>query len=217
MNNLSSKFDQDLTKPNAIIANCISLNPSDEQYIDHPIIQRFGSPSQPIYVDQCRIDINGVNYDNPLILPIYDGQLELVQCAVLQDVQRVQVIPDKLAKGFAMFGELHLDKPVIITYRLEAFFKIAQTGYSVAMVVLPTLCNAKQTALKAFDFEQIQFVIHQLSKAGYTKLYLPAGPVQMQSEAFQNLEKNTTVRLLNQLQIVGDKEFFTELFGVIKP
>jgi hypothetical protein len=73
-------------------------NPSDETYLNHPIIERFGHPSQPIYVDQCNVDINGVSYDNPLILPIYDGQLNLVQCAVLQDGQRVQVMPDGLAR-----------------------------------------------------------------------------------------------------------------------
>jgi len=135
-------------KPDTILANCTVLNPLDETYLNHPIIERFGSPSQPIYVDQCNVDINGVSYDNPLILPIYDGQLNHVQCAVLQDKQQVQVIPDSLAKGFAVLGELHQDKPVIITYNLEAFFKIAQTGYAVALVILPSLCDAQHTEFK---------------------------------------------------------------------
>ena len=65
-------------KPDTILANCTLLNPLDETYLNHPIIQRFGSPAQPIYVDQYDVDINGVSYDNPLILPIYDGQLNLV-------------------------------------------------------------------------------------------------------------------------------------------
>ena len=134
-------------KPDTILANCTLLNPSDEQYINHPIIQRFGSPAQPIYVDQCNVDINGVSYDNPLILPIYDGQLNLVQCAVLQDGQRVSVMPDGLARGFARYGDFDHAQPVIITYSLEAFFKIAQTGYAVALVLLPTLCsNIKQNS-----------------------------------------------------------------------
>jgi hypothetical protein len=77
-------------------------------------------------------------------------------------------------------------------------------------VLLPTLCNPKQTALKAFDFEQIQFVINQLSKSGFDRLYMPVRPEQIQFEAFQNLEKHTAVRLLNQFQKAGESEFLTE-------
>ena len=88
-------------KPDTILANCTLLNPLDDAYINHPIIQRFGSPEQPIYVDDGNVDINGVTYAQPLIMPIYDGQMELVQCAVMQDGQRVAVMPDGLAKGFA--------------------------------------------------------------------------------------------------------------------
>ncbi|QDK98213.1 DUF927 domain-containing protein [Acinetobacter tandoii] len=205
MNNTTS------IKPDTILANCTVFNPLDDVYINHPIIQHFGSPEQPIYVDQCHVDINGVSYDNPLILPIYDGQLNLVQCAVLQDGQRVQVIPENLSKGFAVLGELHQDKSVIITYNLEAFFKIAQTGYAVALVVLPSLCDAHRIECKPFDFEQMAFVIHQLAKAGYTKLYMPVRPEHIQLEEFQSLEKNSPVRLLNQFQQAGESEFLTEL------
>lgn len=205
MNNTTS------IKPDTILANCTVLNPLDETYLNHPIIKHFGSPSQPIYIDQCYVDINGVSYDNPLILPIYDGQLDLVQCAVLQDKQQIQVIPDGLAKGFAIFGELRQDKPVIITYSLEAFFKIAQTGYTVALVVLPSLCDSHHTEFKPFDFEQMQFVINQLSKSGFDRLYMPVRPEHMQLEAFQNLEKHTAIRLLNQFQKADESEFLTEL------
>src|SRR5690606_30720612 len=127
-------------------------------------------------VDDGNVDINGVTYAQPLIMPIYNGQLELVQCAVLQDGERVAVIPDGLAKGFACYGDLKKDQPIIITCGLETFFKIAQAGYDVVLVVLPTLCNVKQTTLKTFDFEQIQFVINQLSNAGYSQLYMPVRP-----------------------------------------
>ncbi|MFC2994288.1 DUF3987 domain-containing protein [Acinetobacter sichuanensis] len=208
-------------KPDSILANCTVLNPLDDTYLNHPVIERFGSPSQPIYVDQCNVDINGVMYEQPLILPIYNAQLELVQCAVLQDKQRVQVIPDGLAKGFAYYGHLHHSRPVIITYSLEAFFKIASCLESyaenmadtiaVVLVMLPHLCNPNKSELKAFDFEQIQYVIQQLSKASYQQLYMPVRPEHIQLEAFQNLEKNTPVRLLNQYQKPYDTEFFTEL------
>ena len=198
-------------KPDSILANCTILNPLDDTYLNHPIIERFGSPSQPIYVDQCNVDINGVMYEQPLILPIYNAQLELVQCAVLQDKQRIQVIPDGLAKGFAYYGHLHQDKPVIITHNVEAFFKVAQTGYAVVLVMLPHLCSPNKSELKAFDFEQIQYVIHQLSKAGYQQLYLPVRPEQIQLEPFKQLEQNPPVRLLNQYLKIGESEFFTEL------
>ncbi|HBI2300930.1 TPA: helicase, partial [Acinetobacter baumannii] len=154
---------KELITPKAILNECTQLVSFNDAYSSHPLIQRFGSPSQPIYVDDGNVDINGVTYAQPLIVPIYDGQMELVQCAVMQDGQRVAVIPDGLARGFARYGDFDHDKPVIITYSLEAFFKVAQTGYAVVLVVLPTLCNKRMTALKPFDFEQIQFVIQQLS------------------------------------------------------
>ena len=197
-------------KPDTIVANCTLLNPSDEQYINHPIIQRFGSPAQPIYVDQCNVDINGVSYDNPLILPIYDGQLNLVQCAVLQDGQRVSVMPDGLAKGFALYGHFDHAEPIIITYNLEAFFKIAQTGYAVALVILPSLCDAQHTEFKPFDFEQMAFGIHQLAKAGYTKLYMPVRPEHIQLEGFQKLEQDTALRLLNQHIVIDEQGIKTD-------
>lgn len=165
-----------LESPLEILAQATKLVSTDQDYFWQPLIQRFGSPLQPIYVDKSKVEIGGIEYDNPLILPIYDGQLELLQCAFLQDGRRVQILPNGLAQGFARYGRFDHAEPIIVTYSLEAFFKIAQTGYAVALVLLPTLCNAKQAALKAFDFEQMQFVIHQLSKAGYTKLYLPARP-----------------------------------------
>ena len=200
-----------INSPLDIFAQCTQLLPNDTLYLEHELIQRFGSPEQPIHIDPSKVEINGVKYESPVILPIVNGQLELVQCAVLQDGQRVSVIPDGLAKGFAYYGDFDHAKPVIITYSLEAFFKIAQTGYAVALVILPTLCNTQPTALKPFDFEQIQFVINQLTKAGYTQLYMPVRPEHIQLEAFQSLEKNTIVRLLNQYQNIMGGEFFTEL------
>ncbi|WP_347460337.1 DUF927 domain-containing protein [Acinetobacter thermotolerans] len=183
-----------------ILSECSLLQPHDAAFLQHPVIQRFGNPQNTIHVDQCNVDINGVLYEQPLIMPVYTGQLELIQHAVMQDGQRVAVMPDGLARGFARYGDFDHAKPVIITYNLEAFFKVAQTGYAVALVLLPTLCSNHKTELKPFDFEQIQFVINQLWKAGYTKLYLPVRPEQIQLESFQKLEQNTAVRLLNHYQ-----------------
>ena len=188
----------ELLKPLDILAQCTELMPTDEAYIEHKLIQRFGSPEQKIHVDDSIVTINGVSYDSPIVLPIYNGQLELVQCAVMQDNKTVAVIPDGLAKGFARYGHFDHAKPVIVTYNLEAFFKIAQTGYAVALVLLPTLCNSTLPVLKPFDFEQMQFVINQLAQAGYQQLYMPIRPEHL--EAFKPLEESTAVRLLNQYQ-----------------
>ena len=212
MNATTQNRVQDLIKPEHILTQCKQLVSFDKAYSSHPLIQRFGSPEQPIYVDQSNVTINGIQYEIPLIMPIYNGQLELVQCAVMQDGQRVSVIPDGLAKGFARYGHFDHGKPVIITHNLEAFFKVAQTGHAVALVVLPTLCNTNQIELKAFDFEQIQFVINQLSKAGYTQLYMPVRPEHINLEPFQSLEKHTAVKLLNQYTEYGENSFLTELY-----
>ncbi|ENV13558.1 hypothetical protein F965_01264 [Acinetobacter schindleri NIPH 900] len=202
---------KELITPEAILNECTQLVSFNDAYSSHPLIQRFGSPEQPIYVDDGNVTINGVSYEQPLIMPIYDGQMELVQCAVMQDGQRVAVIPDGLAKGFARYGDFDHAKPVIITYSLEAFFKVAQTGYAVVLVLLPTLCSNHKTELKPFDFEQIQFVINQLSQAGYKQLYLPVRIEHMHLEPFKALEQNTAVRLLCQYLKIGVSEFQIEL------
>ena len=207
MNNTAQNFQQDSDKPDDILAHCTQLVSFDDVYSSHALIKRFGSPEHPIYVDQTNVNINGVTYEQPLIMPVYDGQMELVQCAVMQDGQRVAVMPDGLARGFARYGDFDHAQPVIITYSLEAFFKVAQTGYAVALVVLPTLCSSHKTELKPFDFDQIQFVINQLSQAGYKQLYIPIPLKQMHLELFQKLEQNTAVRLLSDYLKMGINEF----------
>lgn len=196
MNSTTLNFQYDYLKSNLILTQCNTLNPDDEAFLCHPLIQRFGSPKQPIYVDES-------TDEQPLIMPVYNGQLEIIQCAVMLDGEIVDLTIDGenrdkgLAKGFARYGDFDHDQPVIITHHLEVFFKVAQTGYAVALVLLPTLCSNPKKELKPFDFEQIQFVIKQLSKAGYKQLYLPVRPEQIQLEPFQKLEQNTVVRLLN--------------------
>lgn len=186
--------------PSQIIDQCKQYKPVDAEYLEHNIILHFGSSGRSIYVDDVNVSINGTLYEKPLVMPIYDGELKLIQCAIMQDEQRVAVIPDGLAKGFTYYGELEKGKPIIVTYSLEAFFKIAQTRYTVVLVVLPTLCIKHQTELKPFDFKQIAFVINQLSQVGYSKLYLPLRPEYMKLESFLSLEKQTSVRLLNHYQ-----------------
>lgn len=200
-----------INSPSTILAQSIQFMSTDTAYLEHALIQRFGHPAQPIHIEQCDVDINGVTYSQPLIMPIYDGQLRLVQCAVLQDGQHVSIIPDGLAKGFAYYGELSQDKLIIITHNLEAFFKISQTGYAVVLVLLPSLCSSQSNELKAYDFEQIRFVANQLAKAGYKQLYMPTRPEHVNLDPFQQLQQDTAIKLLNQYQKIGISEFFIEL------
>jgi hypothetical protein len=199
--------------PKEIIAECTVLYPQNETYLNHLIIERFGSPLQPIYVDQNAVEINGLHYQSPLILPIYNAQLDLIQCAVMQDSMLITIMPDGMAKGFAYYGELRTDQAVIITYDLEAFFKIAQTGYAVVLVVLPHLCSKHRKQLKSFDFKQIEYVVNQLAQAGYTQLYMPVRSDYVEQDDYLNLEQTTAVRLLSQcIKIDGcDNDFLVQL------
>ena len=200
------------SEPSTILAQCTVLNPQDNGYLTHPIIQRFSSPLQAIYVDQSQIEINGQTYQSPLIFPLYNAQLQPIQCAVMQDSMPISVMPDGKAKGFAYYGTLQKDQPIIITYTLEAFFKIAQTGCAVVLVVLPHLCSKHLKALKGFDFKQIEYVVNQLSQAGYTQLYMPVRPEQIKQDAYLNLQQSTAVRLLNQYIVIDEDDIRNEYF-----
>ena len=174
-----------------ILDNCSSVIPSDK----NELIQRFGNPKQPIYIDESGGEVGGIKYNSPIVLPIYNGQLELIQCALLEDQKPISILNDGKAKGFAYFGDMQQDKPVIITYNLESYFKVAACGFSVALVVLNHLCTTHQKTINKHDIEQIQYVINQLSRAGYTQLYMPVRPEHIE---FKKLEQHTAVRLLNQ-------------------
>lgn len=194
-----------------ILEDCVVLQPQDKEILNHAVIKRFGSPLQPIFMFKDDILINDVSYQKPIALPLYNADLEVIQLAILQDGKLVRFSTGNIASGFASCGELKKDKPLIITYGLEAFFKIAATDYPVVLVVLPSLCSQNSTELKEYDFEQINFVINQLVKAGYQQLYIPVRPEHIQLESFQKLKKNSCVKLLNQYLKVDQNEFFIDL------
>ena len=193
----------EIEHPEQIIAQCVEIDPSK-----HALTLQYGNPQQPLYGD-TNVELNGINYDCPVVLPLVDGQLQVVQCAVLQHAKPVAIVPYGIARGFAYLGELKKDKPIIVTHNLEAFFKVTSSGVPVVLVPLPNLC--RNAVLKPFDFEQIHAVINQLSQAGYNKLYMPVRPENIELEAYQQLEQQTAVRLLNQHTQVGESEFLTEL------
>ncbi|MBJ8496229.1 DUF927 domain-containing protein [Acinetobacter oleivorans] len=207
-----TKRDNSNMTPTEVLAHCQIYTPDQTEYLQHKIIQRFGGPNQAIYIDQNRVELDNVEYSNPIVLPIYNGELSTIQCAVMESGKTISIFPDGLARGFSYYGELQPDKPVIITYSLESFFKVASSGLSVVLVVLNNLCTSRLAkTLKAFDFEQIQFVINQLAQAGFKKLYLPVRPEYFKNDAFLKLEQNTCVRLINQYQKIDESEFLIEL------
>lgn len=190
-----------LEQPRDILANCIKLNPQDGAYLHHPVIESNGSPQQPIYIDNAVIDIDGMKYDSPMILPIYNGQLKLIQCAVLQQEKHIQIMPDGFTRGFAYYGELKKDKPVIICYELKAFFKLAQTHYATVLAVLPDMCKTTSTALKQADVNTIEAVINQLWNAGYKQLYIPTRP--QNKEILLEIAQNQKAQLIDQYRNDG--------------
>ncbi|MDC5223987.1 YfjI family protein [Acinetobacter baumannii] len=191
-----------LEQPRDILANCIKLNPQDSAFMRHPIIESNGSPKQPIYIDNTVVDIDGVKYESPMILPIYNGQLKLIQCAVLQDKKTVQIFPDGgLPKGFAYYGQLHKDRPVIIARELEEFFSVARTDYAVVLAILPDMCKTTNTALKRADLNIIEAVINQLWGAGYKQLYIPTRP--QNKEILLEIAQSQKVQLIDQYRSDG--------------
>ena len=194
-----------LEQPKEILALTTTRSPQDLDYLQHPIIERFGSPNHSIYIDQTTVDIGGIQFENPLVLPVYDANLRLIQCAVMQVDQSVKIIPDGKAKGFAYYGELQKDQPIIITYRLDVFFKIASIGYAVVLVILPNLCNMKAEELKPHEIKQIDFVMNQLSNAGYYKLYVPMRPEHLNADGIERIQDKA--KLLNQYEWSNDCSF----------
>lgn len=195
-----------------ILAQATCIETIEPRYLQHGVIARFGSPEHAIHVDYGTVDINGIEYTNPMLLPIVDGTLQLIQVAVLQNGKPISIMPDGLARGFSAYNLKHKDQNVIITYNLEVFFKVASCGLPVVLVVLNNLCASRLAKnLKAFDFEQIHAVVQQLSQAGFKNLYLPVRPEHFTNEAFQNLEQNSRVRLLNQYIKIEESEFLIDL------
>lgn len=198
----------ELITPTHILNESKLLSPSDSAYFKHAVVQQYGHPDQPVYVHEYAFSLGGVDYNHPLILPIYNSDQELIQCAILEDKKPLQCFPGYKAKGFSYYGELSKDKPIIITYDLQAFFKIAQTGYAVILVALPHICKKKKIELKSSDVEQIKLVIQQLELAGYEHLYMPVRADWITDDSFQLLDKSSNIQLFSDVQSIDSQNFY---------
>lgn len=196
-----------LEQPEQILALTTTRLPQDQNYLSHPLIVNFGSPEQPIYLDETNVEIDGIHFEQPLILPMYDASLSLIQCAVMQFDQPVKVMPDGMATGFAYYGELRKDQPIILAYTLETFFKIAQNGYAVVLVILNDLCRSQRLEHKAVDLKKIAFIIDQLTHAGYQQLYLPVRPERLKELEVVDIAENCKVTFLDQYRWADDGLF----------
>ena len=194
-----------------ILSACDKKSYNNVDYINHPIIQRFGSPNRDLYIDDHNVNVEYLKYEKPLVLPLYNAELELIQCAVLELDKPISIVADGIAKGFAYFGEMQKDKPVILTYSLEAFFKIAQTDYSVVLIILPQMCNQLTRKLKESDFKKIHFVVKQLEKAGFRHLYMPIRHDYIKEKDFTDLTVDTGLHLLSLYLEVESSNFLFEL------
>lgn len=47
--------------PSTILNQCTVFNPLDQSYLNHSVIERFGHPQQPLYVDQSKVDSTAFN------------------------------------------------------------------------------------------------------------------------------------------------------------
>lgn len=219
MNTHPTPIIEEFSCPTQILAQCSKLTPYEENYVSHPIIECFGIPNFPMFFDYTNVTIDGVDFESPMILPIYNAQLELIQCAVMQHKLPIKIISENRAKGFSYLGKLHPNKPIFITYDLESFFKIAasieqvdlDSSHSVVLVILPNLCKSYHFEPSKYDFKQILHTIRQLSKAGYNQLYVPVRPEKMKDQHFLELEQNSDAILLNQYLFHNGEEFFCDL------
>ena len=195
--NSSPEFEV-LEDPNKILSKCLRYESTDTSLLSHPMVQRFGIPKGLIYVDESTVEINDITYTRPLLIPMFDEHLGIIQCAVAQDQQLIQFIPGGYAKGFASHGEMLKDKPIILTDSIEVFFRLTHTAYSVVLVVTPNMCKNDNSKGNKRNVKQIELVINQLTRAGYSKIYFPIRPEH--KTYFDILEKNTDVKLVTQYQ-----------------
>ena len=195
--NCSPKFDV-LEDVDEILSKCLCYESADTSLLSHPMVQRFGIPNGLIYVDDSTVEINGITYARPLLIPMVDEHLEIIQCAVAQDQQLIQVIPGGYAKGFAYHGEMVKDKPIILTDSIEVFYRLTHTTYSVVLVITPNMCKNDNTKRNNRNVKQIERAVNQLTSAGYSKIYFPIRPEH--KAYFDILEKNTELNLLTQYQ-----------------
>lgn len=182
------------------------LPPDHHAFLKHDLIKQFGSPNVPLHIDNGSFILNQITFDNALILPIYNGQLELIQCAISQN-KTFKIFPEPNVKGFTYLGDLQKNKPVIITYDLEAFFKVASCGFAVVLAPPTKLQTNCHNTIDNINFDRIQNIANQLVNAGYQQLYLPCRANHINHELFKRVEQIPNLRLLNQM-IEHENEIF---------
>lgn len=203
--------------PNEILDQCLLLHPQDEKFKSHPMIERFGNPNFAMYFDQNNVEIGQDKFINPLVLPMYDTQLNLVQCAILQVQQPIKFIPNSFSQGFSYCGKLDPHKPIFITYNMMTYTAIAKSinntnsDYAVVLAILPTLCRTPKQCLDNIDYKQVIDVIKQLEKTGYKQIYIPVRPEHMNHQNFKKIVENSEAILLNQSIKEGEIEYFCDL------
>ena len=158
--------------PNFILQQCVEVSTDDVRCKNLDLFQSIGNPNRKVHMYKTA---HAAQTDSTVLLPIYDEYQNLCQWMILEDGKNLQLKPDGCMNGFALYGDLNKERPIIVTYTLEAFFKVAQTKFTVVLVV-PASIQTKSTKLKTYQLEGIQNVIYQLYRTGFKNLYLPIPP-----------------------------------------
>lgn len=167
----------DINSPEQLLNQAQIIQPSDDKYIKHPLLKNMDNPHIPLYFDLSHVTINGIDYQEPLFLPLHNAHGELKQVAVMQLDKVTSIICESKPLAFALLGDYNKDKPLIIEYDLVNAFRLLACGYPVALAVFKErLSDCPRTALADWQCNVIASVVNQLKRAGYQQLYVISYP-----------------------------------------
>lgn len=172
-----------------LLAQTTELDASHPFYKKLSVFTKFGHPEQKVKVLG---NAQSINVNSNVVLPIVDASMKVIQCAVIDAVQGIKYSPNQPMTGFSFFGDLKQDLPIIITYNLEAFFKIAQT--KLCVILISPVIHLTKRKLKNVELDTLLSIIDDLTHAGFQKLFLPVYPEE--KGLFAKLKEMTSVSLL---------------------
>lgn len=185
-------------EPSEIIDQCISLSREEIQVKDLAVLDEIGNPNHTMFV---YADDGIVKRDSSIVLPLYSPRLQLIQCLKLSVEGGVEYSSSDVMEGFAYYGELSKNLPIIISFDIETFFSIARTGYTVILFGINNTLQ-QSTSYKKYQTERLKSLIEELEYIGYKQLFLPIRPEHQKH--FVRLQTDTNVKLLPLYKIKPD-------------
>ena len=192
--------------------------PSAENYINHEIITRFGSPEKPLYIETNTVEINQIDYVTPILLPIYADYRESPSgYAHLCDMLPVMCEPYNPARGYVCLNNnlLDINKRVFVTADLEAFFALTAANLPVVLIVLRSLCSKVKTDLKSSQVLEVNKTIAMLKSNGFKHIAMPLQPHLMTNDVYAQVDcelvstgKDSVILTLDQFENKSDLHDF---------